>query len=151
MHARRIQCLSLSLSYLFQLLLSQFCRRNTVIFCFVVTTILKIYTQHLGIKAFLRQDRFMMGFLYDLVLVVVCLVALACVFHSIKTWYAVSIRRSPPIVTGPLPFLGCAIEFGKKKPALFIKQCIDKVRSSISHFAFSLFASVGVLKIMFVI
>jgi hypothetical protein len=36
-------------------------------------------------------------------------------------------RGEPPLITGWLPWVGAAITFGRAKPALFLRQCQDKV------------------------
>jgi hypothetical protein len=46
-------------------------------------------------------------------------------------------RGEPPLITGWLPWVGAAITFGRAKPALFLRQCQDKV-SSIDLFIINL-------------
>jgi hypothetical protein len=38
-------------------------------------------------------------------------------------------RGEPPLITGWLPWLGAAITFGRAKPALFLRQCQEKVHT----------------------
>lgn len=64
--------------------------------------------------------------------VVVCGVAamVLSVFLMAGHWLRVrwaAITGRPPLITGWLPWLGAAITFGRAKPALFLRQCQEKV------------------------
>lgn len=48
---------------------------------------------------------------------------------KLRSWLASRYRKAPPCVTSHLPFLGCAIEFGKGPPVQFIRRCFQDLGS----------------------
>eukprot|EP00698_Gefionella_okellyi_P000482 TRINITY_DN10437_c0_g1_i1.p1 TRINITY_DN10437_c0_g1~~TRINITY_DN10437_c0_g1_i1.p1 ORF type:complete len:466 (-),score=79.30 TRINITY_DN10437_c0_g1_i1:1072-2469(-) len=53
-------------------------------------------------------------------------VILAIFKHNYYRFVQAKAQHAPPLVSGFLPFVGCAVAFGKGPPVNFIKQCISK-------------------------